>query len=149
MLYATCMRYLKNKQDAEDALHDVFIRAFKYLKSFNANNGSFKNWIFTITVNECLKKIKNSTSYIEISDQYEITYESDIEIRIEAKKMLAEIIALPHPYSTVVNLYLVEGYSHAEIGELLSIKAASSRSILSRAKKMLIKKIDIVNVRNS
>ena len=138
LLYATCLRYVDSKMDAEDVLQESFIRIFKYFENFDAKKGNLKNWMMRICINESLKRLQSEKIFFgleSIPSEPEIAPLAISQLQME--ELMALIRQLPLPYRTVFNLYLVEGYSHKEIGELLNIEASSSRSILTRAKSML------------
>jgi RNA polymerase sigma-70 factor (ECF subfamily) len=144
LLFATCKRYLNNHEDAEDALQDSFIKIYKSLSRFDISKGTLKNWMITICVNNCLNRLNRKKHKMSLDQIVEITSNYDTESDLNFQELFQIIMDLPVPYRTVVNLYMVEGYSHKEIGEMMNVKDSSSRSILTRAKKMLQQKI-IVN----
>lgn len=144
-LYATCLRYMSNSADARDVLQDSYIKIFKAIGNFDPNKGALKSWMCKICINTALKKLHRSkltTDIEEISNVVSIDarYATDMEVEY----MFAIIKDLPEQYRTVFNLYIIEGYSHKEIGKILNMKEASSRSVLSRAKEILRKKIELV-----
>ncbi len=146
VLYATCYRYLANEADAKDVLQDSFIRIFKYFKNFNPEKGTLKNWMLRICINESLKMLNTKKSFIVFEKLPSEPCEQALSLDNLMMEDLIQIISsLPTPYRTVLNLNLVEGFSHQEIANQLRIEAFNSRKILSRAKKMLIKKYKLVN----
>lgn len=138
VLFSTCLRYVGSHADAQDVLQESFIRIFKYFKNFDADKGSLKNWMIRICINEALKKIKAKKEFVALD---QIASEPEAEpialSQLQMDDLMEEIRNLPLPYRTVLNLFLVEGYTHAEISEMLNIKPSSSRSILTRAKVMM------------
>jgi len=142
MLYSTCVRYMGNEYDAKDVLQESFIRIFKYIRNFDFHKGSLKNWMIKICVNESLKSLnKNKLETIDFDEIKELKKEPEIDSILEYNQLFETIQLLKHPYRTVVNLYMVEGYSHNEIADFLGIKSSSSRSILTRAKIILRQRI--------
>lgn len=148
-LLSTCMRYMGNKSDAEDILHDAFILIFERIHQYQPDKGSLKNWLITICVNQCLKKIKRAKQHLTLESIAEITSLHSIEADMNYDELYQLILSLPMPYRTVVNLYLIEGYSHKEIADILDVKDSSSRSILTRAKQMLQEKITLTKTTKS
>lgn len=142
-LFSTCLRYAGNQTDAEDVLQDAFIRIFKYFENFDQEKGNLKNWMSRICANEALDQLKAKTDFEDLEKlPKEPTAEPVVLSNLQMKDLMNLIVKLPLPYRTVFNLYLVEGYSHAEIAALLNIEASSSRSILTRAKAMVRKRLN-------
>ncbi len=147
VLFATCFRYVGNRPDAKDALQESFIRIFKYFKNFDSKKGSLKNWMIRICINESLKRIRAQKTFEKLDALPEEPIENPLILsELHMKDLIGLISQLPLPYRTVLNLFLVEGYSHAEIAEQLNIQKSNSRAILSRAKGMLKKKLEAVKV---
>lgn len=142
MLFTTCFRYVGNRADAKDALQESFIRIFKYFKKFDSKKGSLKNWMIRICINESLKRIRAQKTFEQLQELPEEPIENPLVLsQLHMKDLIQLISQLPLPYRTVLNLFLVEGYSHTEIAEQLNIQKSNSRAILSRAKAMIKKKI--------
>jgi RNA polymerase sigma factor (sigma-70 family) len=143
-MYAVCLRYANNADDAQDLLQEGFIKVYRNLHRFRAE-GSFEGWIRRVFVNTSIEHFrKKSTRLSMVTDKEENTIvDADITaIHKLAEKDIINIIQELSPgYRTVFNLYVVEGYSHKEIGELLGISEGTSKSQLARAKGVLQKKI--------
>ncbi len=137
-----CLKYSSNKQQAEDNLHDSFITIFSKIEQFK-NKGSFEGWLKRITVNTCLQKYRKQTVLNIVTDQYpdKIDVEVDEE-NVSLQYLLKLIQELPNRYRMVFNLYILDGYSHKEIAELLHISVGTSKSNLSRARLKLKEKIE-------
>ncbi len=136
---ALCLRYLNNEQDAEDVLQDGFIVVFTKLQDFKFN-GSLKNWIGRIMVNLSLQKIKKNKRlrFDEIDSKPDLVKNNpDIISKLEEKDLMDLLAKLPVGYRTVFNLFVIEGYSHREIGKMLKIGESTSRSQLTKAKMKL------------
>ena len=143
-MYAVCLRYANNSEDAQDLLQEGFIKIFRNLHRFRAE-GSFEGWIRRVFVNTAIEHYrKKSAQLSSVSEKEENTIE---DTDITALDSLAEqdilnlIQDLSPGYKTVFNLYVVEGYSHKEIGEMLGISEGTSKSQLARAKAILQKKV--------
>ena len=147
ILFATCYRYVGNQADAKDTLQESFIRIFKYFKKFDPQKGSLKSWMIRICINESLKKINSKKTFEGLENLPIEPIENPIIFeQLQMKDLIQLISQLPLPYRTFLNLFLVEGYSHAEIAEQLNIQKSNSRAILSRAKGMLKKKLVAVKI---
>lgn len=144
-LLAIGMRYLADKEAAEDVLHDVFVRIFSSFDKFDYRGvGSLQAWLSRIMVNaslEYLRKDKKSAMVSVDSIADEIA-DSDVEVSLVPQKVLMRLIGeLPTGYRTVFNLFVFEGKSHREIAGMLGINEKSSSSQFFRAKSLLGKKI--------
>ena len=138
MMKGICLRYSNNETEAEDLLQESFIKAFNKLDTFN-NNGALGGWLRKIAVNTALehyRKNKNKTVVLDLNQVDSLIPDNAIE-SLELEDLLKKIQSLPTGFRTVFNLYAVEGYSHREIGEMLSISEGTSKSQYSRARVLL------------
>lgn len=143
VLMSVCLRYTPVKADAEDILQEAFIRIFSRINQFRSE-GSFEGWLKRITANCALKKLqKKKINFEDIHEQHinNIKTDSIAFSNLTAAEILKQVSYLPEGYRIVFNLYVMEGYSHAEIGALLNIEEATSRSQLAKARKFLQAKI--------
>lgn len=144
VLHRTARRYLSDKGKVEDSVsNSIFIMLEKMSRCNFESVGAFESWIKRIVINECLAIIKKGKPFKMLEEQEAETFQLD-DIIIEnltADRILEVIAGLPVCYRTVFNLYEIEGYSHAEISEMLGICAGTSKSQLSKAKGMLQKRI--------
>lgn len=141
-MYAVCLRYMGNADDAQDILQEGFIKIFKNLERFRGD-GSFEGWVRRIFVNtaiEHIRKKKLNLSLTEKEDTIEFKSVSALD-NINEKDLLKIVSDLSPGYRSVFNLYVVEGFSHKEIGELLGINEGTSKSQLARARMILQQKI--------
>jgi RNA polymerase sigma factor (sigma-70 family) len=140
------LRYARNEADAEDILQDTFIKVFRKISQYQ-HNGSFEGWIRKIVVNTALKKYSVNRYTKERSNvdtsEYEHLQTEDPEVYtdLSEKEILEMIHALPDGYRMVFNLYVIEGYRHEEIAEMMGIQSGTSRSQLAKARWMLQKQI--------
>ena len=142
-LMTICLRYSCDKPEAEDMLQDAFIKIFSHIRQYKSE-GSFEGWMKRIVVNCALKTIqKKKTRFIEISNHDAAAPQSDSFVlsSLTEDELIKMISSLPDGYRIVFNLYVMEGYSHDEIAEMLGIQAATSRSQLVKARKLLQKQI--------
>ena len=139
-LKGVCYRYSGNTFDAEDLLQETFITIFTKIHTYR-ELGSFEGWARRIAVNTSitwLKKNKLLRQMGELNERYdaEDSQEDDL-VEVNTDELMQHIARLPNGYRTILNLFAIEGYSHKEIGELLSITESTSRSQYTRAKKAL------------
>jgi RNA polymerase sigma factor (sigma-70 family) len=143
-MYAVCLRYANNSDDAQDLLQDGFIKVYRNLHKFRAE-GSFEGWIRRVFVNSCIEHFrKKSLQLSKVSDKEESTIEDGDITALDslAEKDIINLIQQLSPgYRTVFNLYVIEGYSHKEIAEQLGISEGTSKSQLARARSILQKKV--------
>lgn len=147
MLMAACRRYVRDESAAKDVLQETFIRIFTNIDQYQTI-GPFENWMRRIAVRCALSwldksKFKKET---ELTIQHLNTaIKPDVYHYLGFEAINKLIDELPLGYRTVFNLNVVEGYSHKEIAELLDISESASRSQLTRAKRMLRQKINLIN----
>lgn len=145
ILFATCLRYMGNREDAKDVLQDGFILIFRYCNSYDSSKGALKSWMQKICINVALKKLKKNRNEKSLDEVYiEPQISSSAISKMNVDDVFAVIQKLPASYRTVFNLSVVEGYSHKEIAEMLNVKEGSSRAILSRAKDTLRKNLTMI-----
>ncbi|WP_236978280.1 RNA polymerase sigma factor [Membranihabitans maritimus] len=132
------IRYLKSKHEAEDTVAEAFFKIFTKIKTYK-NNGSFEGWMKRIMINECLMVLrKKQRSFLHIPlDNVEIEIPSDAVSQLGEDELLEMIAELPEGYRTIFNLYVVEGYKHREIADMLDISIHTSKSQLLMAKRKL------------
>ncbi len=137
-LYGVSLRYARDAAQAQDILQESFIRIFRYLKDYQGK-GSLGAWTRRIVVNVALRMIQSSALKNEIyTDQFpDIPADTDVIADLTRQELLDVLQQLPTGYRAVFNLFVIEGYSHAEIGAALGIEESTSRSQLTKAKKML------------
>lgn len=144
MLLAVSKRYSPQHLDPLDNLQDGFIRIFKNLASFNEEKGSFEAWTKRIIINCAITKLNKKYDEVELQDKHENHYFEDETIleQITLSELHKVIEKLPDGIKQVFCLYEIEGYSHSEIGKMLEIQEATSRSQLFRSKKILQKMLE-------
>lgn len=136
-MLSVCRQYIKDLQEAEDVLITAFMKVFTNLKRFE-HKGSFEGWIRRIMINECISfiRVKKKLTYIDDGNYFEECV-NNAEGNLSVDDIQHFIDSLPDGYRVVFNLYVIEGYKHREIAELLSITEGTSKSQLSHARKML------------
>lgn len=138
-MMGVCLRYANTEDDALDILHEGFIKVFKYIKKYQPGT-SLSAWIRRIMVNTAIdyyrKNIRRRTEDIE--QAFDISSEeADAISQCTEKEILAAVQELSPAYRAVFNLYVLEGYSHKEIAEMLNITESTSRSNLVKARTKL------------
>lgn len=138
-MYAVCLRYAGSSEEAEDILQEGFIKVFKKLDSFRSE-GSFEGWIRRIFVNTAIEHFRRKRYLMPVTEKEENTIEGkylSVLDDLAARDIMALVQELSPGYRTVFNMYVVEGYTHKEIADMLGISEGTSKSQLSRAKVIL------------
>ena len=141
-LFALCLKYSRNYAEAQDNLQESFLLLFKNISKFS-NKGSFEGWAKRLTINYVLQQYRNK-GYLElVTDEFPESEEVEIEEENISLDYLIEIIQqLPDRYRLVFSLYVMDGYSHKEIANMMEINVGTSKSNLARAKAILKQKIE-------
>ncbi|HPG11226.1 MAG TPA: RNA polymerase sigma factor [Chitinophagaceae bacterium] len=142
-MYAVCLRYAGNSEEAQDILQEGFIKVFKKLDSFRGD-GSFEGWVRRIFVNTAIEHFRRKKYLTPVTEKEENTIEGKYTSALDSlaeKDIMALIQELSPGYRTVFNMYVVEGYTHKEIADMLGISEGTSKSQLSRAKVILQDKV--------
>ncbi|MEL7120146.1 MAG: sigma-70 family RNA polymerase sigma factor [Bacteroidota bacterium] len=137
-MFAVCLRYVKSREDAEDLLLEAFYKVFSNIERFKAE-GSFEGWIRRIVVNECLMFLRKKHNFhmtLELNQVDEKVEASPVD-NLVYEDIIKFLDQLPTGYRTIFNLYIIEGYKHREISEILNISINTSKSQLILAKKKL------------
>lgn len=137
-MLGVCVRYVKNREEAEEVLMNGFVKVFNKVADFTGD-GSFEGWIRKIMVNESLNHIRYKKNLFVEGDETDWVepHHTPLESKETAGALMQLIDQLPLGYRTVFNLHAIEGYSHKEIAEMLEIDENTSRSQLSRARQQL------------
>lgn len=149
-MYNTCLRIVNDSLEAEDIMQESFLKAFEKIQTYKGEV-SFGAWLKRIVINHSLDELRKrkldmesiEDSLFELKekkDEKEIFKEE--ELKIKAEEIKDEINKLPDGYRIVLSLYLIEGYDHDEISEILNISSSTSRSQCARAKQKLLKRIE-------
>ena len=141
-LFAICLKYSRNYAEAEDNLQDAFLTIFNKIEQYK-DKGSFEGWIKRITVNTALQRYRTAKVFDIINEN---TIE-DVELEVDEDTvsidyLLKIIQELPDRYRLVFNLYVLDGYSHKDIADMLKINIGTSKSNLSRARLILKQTIE-------
>lgn len=143
--FQICLRYAKNRDEAQDLFQDGVAKIFEKMDTYNENKGSFNGWSNKVLVHEALRSLKKNqwqNSFTDAAEYVHLDYDNESAVeRITAKELTELIQSLPLGYRVVFNMYEIEGYSHKEIAEKLNISVGTSKSQLSRSKKALQEEI--------
>jgi RNA polymerase sigma factor (sigma-70 family) len=136
-MYNLAHRIMNNREDAEDILQEAFVECFRHLDNFRFES-TFGAWLKKIVVNKCinqLQKKKVDLTYCEVLPS--VAEEVPEETSYDTKEIFRGIDMLPDGYRVILTLYLLEGYDHSEIAQILGISESTSKSQYSRAKEKL------------
>jgi RNA polymerase sigma-70 factor (ECF subfamily) len=142
-LFAVCLKYSRNYTEAQDNLQDGFLIIFKKIEQYSFK-GSFDGWLKRVMINHVLQQYRQETFLSLVKE--DVPDDEEIEIDdedISLEYLLKIIQELPNQYRLVFNLYVLDGYSHQEIAEMLTINLGTSKSNLARAKMILREKIEL------
>ena len=140
-MFNIACRYLKNHEDAKDAMQEGFLKAFVNIKSYK-DTSTFGAWLKRIIINQCidvLKKRQFITQSLQIENSQVVDDNDDwqFDSAITKQDITNAIDRLSEKYKTVISLYLLEGYDHEELSQILGIPVKTSRTQLRRAKLQL------------
>lgn len=143
MLMGVCARYLKPRENAEEVFHDVVLKIYDKIDKYSGT-GSLKAWCRRLAVNTCLDYIRKHKNHIRLNYLEEQLVEIEDKIEDEAllenaklNELVKLIDTLPQQQQIVLNLFVMDGFSHREVANRLSISEGASRSLLQRAKRKL------------
>jgi len=146
--FMICLRYLPNRADAEDALQNGLINIFTKIGQFDAKLGEFGGWTSRIITNDCILLLRKNNKHLvvsEIEDNLPTTYREENAIdKISRKEIMSMIQKLPAGYRMIFNMYVFDGYTHKEIAQQLNISVGTSKSQLSKARKMLQQVVEVM-----
>jgi len=149
-MFAVCLRYTRSRSDAEDVLQEGYMKVFRDLHQYSGD-GVFEGWMRKVIVNtalQFLRKQKRMPNEVNLEDHsFHAAYEDDFKDNSLNESRTEELIKLmqkmPDGFRTVLNLYILEGYSHQEISEICGISVGTSKSQLNRAKTFLRKQLEL------
>ena len=141
-LFSLCLKYSRNYAEAEDNLQDSFMTVFNKISQYN-NKGSFEGWMKRITINTALQRYREKGVFNIINEENieDVTVEIE-EDELSIDYLLSIIQELPDRYRLVFNLYVLDGFSHKEVANMLSITTGTSKSNLARARVILKERIE-------
>ena len=141
-MYNTCLRIVNDTAEAEDIMQESFLDAFQRIESYTGE-GSFGSWLKRIVINRSLDYLRKQKEIIsleeasiDVPDQVEESREEELQLQVAGVKKA--IFRLPDEYRVVLSLFLLEGYDHEEIAQILHISNQLSRTRYSRARQKLL-----------
>lgn len=136
-MYNLAYRILNNREDAEDILQDAFVECFRNISAFRFES-TFGAWLKKIVINKCINQIKKKKIDVTLCDTLPVNIcEETEEVAYDTTRIMKGIETLPDGYRIILTLYLLEGYDHQEISQILGITESTSKSQYSRAKEKL------------
>ncbi|HEX5026838.1 MAG TPA: sigma-70 family RNA polymerase sigma factor [Agriterribacter sp.] len=148
-MMAICMRYARNEDDALEILNNGFLKVFKHIDKFDCLKASLYTWIRSIMVHSAIDFIRQNTKHnrqVEIDQATEPYIDSEAVEKLNAQELLHLVRKLPPATQTVFNLYIIEGYTHKEIGSMMGISEGTSKWHLSQARRLMQKFLTTVHV---
>lgn len=141
-MYAVSLRYTHHDQDAQDVLQEAFIRIYKNLGQFKFN-GSFEGWCRRIVSNTAIEALRKKGRIKESSTEVlpELPIDPKSFEKLKYEDLMKLVRELPDGYRSVFNMYVIDGYSHKEIGEMLGVTESTSKTQLYKARLALQKKV--------
>lgn len=148
-MFYICLRYLGNEDDAQDIMHDAFVKVFASISKFRGD-AAVKTWITRIMVNTSINRIRKNAKRgirkdverMQLEDESDQTAMIDAPNKMSAQEVLKMITELPLGYRTVLSMYALDGYTHKEIAKELGISEGTSKSQLAKARRMLKTRIE-------
>ena len=136
-MYNLAYRFMNNREDSEDILQETFIECFRNIRSFRSES-TFGLWLRTILINRCINHLRRKkVDLLYYENVPEFSAEEESEIILDTSVIFKNIEKLPDGYRIILTLYLIEGYDHTEIAQILGITESTSKSQYSRAKNKL------------
>ena len=135
-----CQRYSNNDSDALSVLNNAFLKIFRHIKTYDAAKASLYTWIRAIVINECISFVNSSGKQapaVELSAADEVHIEPSVISKIKETNLLLLVQQLAPASKAVFNLFVMEGYGHKEIGQMLGISEGTSKWHLNDARKKL------------
>lgn len=141
MLWSIALRYTNTQADATDVMQEAWVKIFRHLDSFTEHN-SFEGWMRRIVINTAITHYRKNLKHVHHADIDEVhATPADLdafkESEFTSEELMQAIAALPTGYGLVFQMYIIEGYKHKEIAEMLGIDLNTSKSQLSRARRYL------------
>lgn len=149
-MMSVCMRYTRNEDDAMEVLHNGFLKVYKNIHRFDSLKAGLYTWIRSIMIHSAIDFIRQNVKHsrqVEIDKATEPYIDSEAVEKLNAQELLQVVRKLPPATQTVFNLYIIEGFTHKEIGIMIGISEGTSKWHLSEARRLmrkLLKTLDAV-----
>ena len=151
-MMSICLRYTKIDEDAVEVLNNAFLKVFKNIQRYDPKQAALYTWIRTIVINSCIDFVKQKQKLEradELKEESEMQLMPEVVSKIRTKELLDQVRRLTPATQAVFNLYVLEGYNHKEIGELLNISEGTSKWHLSEARRNLQQYLNEIKVKAS
>lgn len=137
-LFGICVRYAVDKSLAKDCLQEALVRIMTKIDTYS-ERGKFRSWMAQVTAMKCLEIMRREKRYRaeEMGDQISVQTDQKVFAQMRQEEVITFMNQLPDNYRIALNMYIVEGYSHKEIGDLLGVTESSSRSLVTRGRKII------------
>lgn len=147
-IYTICRRYVRDEATAKDCMQESLIQIIRKMDLYE-ERGKLKSWISTVTVKKCLDILRKEKRHLssDLDNVAEPYRNETTTLKLEKSDVMKFINTLPDNYRIAINMFLVEGYSHKEIGEKLGVTESSSRSLVSRARKIIVESFKTEDIR--
>lgn len=138
-MYSICYRYMGNTEIAKDALQESLVQVITNISKYE-EQGKFKSWVSSVTVKKCLDQLRKEKrhQYATIENIAEPSVREEGSLRLDEEDVMKFVESIPENYRVAISMFLIEGYSHKEIAAQLNITESSSRSLVSRGRKMIM-----------
>lgn len=141
-MMSLCIRYTRNENDAIEVLHNGFLKVYKNIHRFDAQKAGLYTWIRSIMIHSAIDFIRQNMKHsrqVVIDQVGEPFIDSEIIEKLNVQEVLHLVKKLPPATQTVFNLYIIEGYTHKEIGIMMGISEGTSKWHLSEARRLMKK----------
>jgi len=141
-MMSVCMRYTRNEDDAIEVLHNGFLKVYKNMHRFDPLKASLYTWIRSIIIHSAIDFIRQNAKHsrqVELIQATEPYIDSEAIDKLNAQELLHLVRRLPPATQTVFNLYIIEGFTHKEIGIMMGISEGTSKWHLSEARRLMQK----------
>lgn len=139
-MFSLCRRYTQNEDDAVEVLNNGFLKVFRNIQRYEPAQASLYTWVRAIVINSCIdfvKQKRRKEPSSELTEAVEVHIDADAITRMDVNRLLYLVRQLPPATQAVFNMYVMDGYNHKEIGQLLGISDGTSKWHLSEARKSL------------
>jgi len=147
-MYTICYRYMGDREVAKDALQESLVQVVTNINKYQ-EQGKFKSWVSSVTVKKCLDLLRKEKrhKYSALENVVEPSIREESSLKLEHEDVMAFVEQIPENYRIAINMFLIEGYSHREISQHMNISESSSRSLVSRGRKMIMEAFNMEKAR--
>ena len=143
ILRGVIRRYTRSEADVQDIIQESFIRIFKNMNQFDARKGAFTSWSTRVAINTAINEGKKRARHPNTNHEVHVPVDPDAIQNMALEDLINTLKGMPEEQHLVLNLHLVDGFSHKEIGDMIGITSEVSRQRLSRARKWVRDRFDL------